>query len=133
MTTNNAGSWADEMDRTMPYSNTIKSDGQPEGSLNPAPLEVDKTTTNVKPEGDNNGTEVQINMTEVMKNVAESQSNEAEVRKIVAEIVNKLTEVQIQNNPDTEVRKQSPEEAKKVESDATETLHVGTNSFSLTP
>ena len=68
MTTNNAGSWADEMDRTRPFSDSTKSDGQPEGSLNPVPLEVGKTTTNVaKPEGDNSGTEVQMKKTEVKK------------------------------------------------------------------
>ena len=129
MTTNNAGSWADEMDRTRPFSDSTESDGQPEGSLNPATSEVGKTTTNVvKPEGNNSGTEVQTNTTEVKTNVAESQSYQAEVRNIVAEIVNKLmTEVQIQNNPDTEVRNQSPEEARKVESAAAETRHVGAN------
>ena len=91
-------------------------------------MEVGKTTTNVaKPEGDNSGTEVQMKKTEVKKKMAECQSYEAEVRNIVAEIVNNLTEVQVQNNPVTEVRIQSPEEAKQVESAATETRHVGAN------
>ena len=128
MTNNNAGSWADKLERTKPFSDSTKSDGQPEGSLNPVPLEVGKTTTNVaKPEGDNSGTEVQMKKTEVKKKMAECQSYEAEVRNIVAEIVNNLTEVQVQNNPVTEVRIQSPEEAKQVESAATKTRHVGAN------
>ena len=128
MTTNNAGSWADKMERTKPFSDSTKSDGQPEGSINPVLLEVGKTTTNVaKPEGDNSGTEVQMKKTEVKKKMAECQSYEAEVRNIVAEIVNNMTEVQVQNNPVTEVKDQSPEEAKKAESAATETRHVGAN------
>ena len=129
MSTNNAGSWADEVERTKPSSDSTKSDGQPEGSINPVLSEVGKTTTNVaKPEGDNSGTEVQMKKTEVKKKMmAECQSYEAEVRNIVAEIVNNMTEVQVQNNPVTEVRIQSPEEAKQVESAATETRHVGAN------
>ena len=46
MTTNNAGSWADEVERREPSSDSTKSDGQPEGSINPVLLEVGKTTTN---------------------------------------------------------------------------------------
>ena len=43
MTTNNAESWAAEMDRTEPYSAPITSEGEPEGFLNPKPLaEVQK-------------------------------------------------------------------------------------------
>ena len=98
-TTNNAEPWADEVDRTNPISGATKSDE--------------------KPEGCDNGTEVQ-------KNPAESQNYEAEVRNIVAEIVSNLAEVQIENNPDTEVGSQSPEVA-RVESAAIKTRHVASN------
>ena len=52
MTTNNAESWAAEMDRTEPYSNSISSEGKPEGFLNPEPLaEVQKNIVAEGPEG----------------------------------------------------------------------------------
>ena len=52
MTTNNAESWAAEMDRTEPYSNSISSEGEPEGFLNPEPLaEVQKNIVAEGPEG----------------------------------------------------------------------------------
>ena len=105
-TTNNAEPWADEVDRTNPFSGATKSDE--------------------KPEGCNNGTEVQKKLAEGQKSGAESQNYVAEVRNIVAELVNNLAEVQIQNNPDTEVGSQSPEVA-RVESAAIKTRHVGSN------
>ena len=52
MTTNNAESWAAEMDRTEPYSAPITSEGEPEGFLNPKPLaEVQKNNVVEGPEG----------------------------------------------------------------------------------
>ena len=49
MTTNNAESWSEEMERSDPY---MKSDGMPEGTLKPEPLaEVQKTTLSEGPEG----------------------------------------------------------------------------------
>ena len=52
MTTNNAESWAAEMDRMEPYSNSISSEGEPEGFLNPEPLaEVQKNIVAEGPEG----------------------------------------------------------------------------------
>ena len=52
MTTNNAESWAAEMDRTEPYSNSISSEGETEGFLNPEPLaEVQKNIVAEGPEG----------------------------------------------------------------------------------
>ena len=52
MTTNNAESWAAEMDRTEPYSDTITLEGEPEGFLNPEPLaEVQKNIVAEGPEG----------------------------------------------------------------------------------
>ena len=52
MTTNNAESWAAEMDRTEPYSNSISSEGEPEGFLNSEPLaEVQKNIVAEGPEG----------------------------------------------------------------------------------
>ena len=90
MTTNNAESWAAEMDRTEPYSAPITSEGEPEGFLNPKPLaEVQK----------NNVAEVQKNnVVEGPEGTLDDESL-AEVQKI---------------NLNTEVRRQGPEVASSI-------------------
>ena len=51
-TNNNVESWADEMDRTDPYSDSITSEGKPEGFLNTEPLaEVQNNIVSEGPEG----------------------------------------------------------------------------------
>ena len=102
MTTNNAESWAAEMDRTEPYSDSITSEEKPEGFLNPEPLaEVQKNIVSEGPEGTLNSNSL------------------AEVQKS-----NLNTEVGRQC---PEEAKSSPEVANTEESVNISTRHVGSN------
>ena len=102
MTTHNAESWATEMDRTEPYSDSITAEGKPEGFLNPEPLaEVQKNIVLEGPEGTLNSESL------------------AEVQKI-----NLNTEVGRQC---PEEANSSPEVANKDESINISTRHVGSN------
>ena len=102
MTTNNAESWAAEMDRTDPYSDSITSEGKPEGFSNPESLaEVQKNIVSEGPEGTLNSNSL------------------AEVQKI-----NLNTEVGWQGPEEVNL---SPEVANKDESLNISTRHVGSN------
>ena len=102
MTTNNAESWAAEMDRTEPYSDSITSEEKPEGFLNPEPLaEVQKNIVSEGPEGTLNP-----------KSLAEVQK------------INLNTEVGRQCPEEANL---SPEVANKDEFVNISTRHVGSN------
>ena len=102
MTTNNAESWAEEMDRTEPYSDSINSEGKPEGSLNPEPLAEDQKNIVLEgPEGSPNS-----------KSLAEVQK------------INLNTEVGWQGPEEANL---SPEVANRDESVNILTRHVGSN------